>query len=343
MSKRIHELAKEWAVAPKDLLTGIEKVGDPREEGAELADRRRGPARPRGDGPGAQSRLFPSGTERVVSDRVVTEASADHIVTAREQTTETRLKANVIRRRTAREVLKTEDAPAQSGSTLEIVADEIPPSLDLNRRHPRRRSPSRHRLRSPPSLPVERSGMPTRRSPNRSWSRPRSSPPAAAVEVVEELPAPVASPAAPPPAAPRPAPVARPTPPPVSAAPPPPGFEEMRGVKVLGKIDLRKPTPPPAPAAKAGEAAPSGDAAGEAPQEEEGPQGHQEVRPLDVMERDMMRPGKRPQKRRALPGKEQNKTEITVPRASKRVIRISEVVTVADLARSMGVKAERGA
>src|SRR5206468_4909948 len=38
-------------------------------------------------------------------------------------------------------------------------------------------------------------------------------------------------------------------------------------------------------------------------------------------------------------GKEQKKTEITGPRASKRVIRISEVITVADLARAMGVKA----
>jgi translation initiation factor IF-2 len=60
---------------------------------------------------------------------------------------------------------------------------------------------------------------------------------------------------------------------------------------------------------------------------------------LDVMERDQGRSSKRPQKRRALPGKELKKTEITVPRASKRVIRISEVVTVADLARAMGVKA----
>src|SRR5262249_30366211 len=58
----------------------------------------------------------------------------------------------------------------------------------------------------------------------------------------------------------------------------------------------------------------------------------------DVMERDFQRGGKRPQKRRALPGKELKKTEITVPRASKRVIRISEVVTVGDLARAMAVQ-----
>jgi translation initiation factor IF-2 len=153
----------------------------------------------------------------------------------------------------------------------------------------------------------------------------------------------VARPATPPPAAAAPAqiaPAARPAPPRVSATPPPPGFEEMRGVKVLGKIDLRKATaPPPTPAAKPGEAAPSGDAAGEAPKKKKGRKVIKKSDMLDVMERDQMRPGKRPQKRRALPGKEQRKTEITVPRASKRVIRISEVVTVADLARQMGIKA----
>ncbi len=46
-----------------------------------------------------------------------------------------------------------------------------------------------------------------------------------------------------------------------------------------------------------------------------------------------------PKKRRALPGKEQHKTEITTPKASKRVVRITEGVTVGDLGRSMGVKA----
>ena len=46
-----------------------------------------------------------------------------------------------------------------------------------------------------------------------------------------------------------------------------------------------------------------------------------------------------PKKRRALPGKEQRKTEITTPKASKRVVRIAEGVTVGDLARNMGVKA----
>jgi translation initiation factor IF-2 len=337
MSKRIHELAKEWAVAPKDLLTGIEKVGiRGKKAQSSLTDEEVQRVR---EAMGLVPKpVVPVGTERVVSDRVVTEASADHIVTAREQTTETRLKANVIRRRTAREVLKTEDAPAQIGSTLESVADEIPPSLDLNPDIPTAIAEPPP-APEPPSLPVEEVRHADAPEPEPVVEPTPVSPPAAAVEVVEEVPAPVASPAASPPAAPRPAPVARPTPPPVSATPPPPGFEEMRGVKVLGKIDLRKPTPPPAPAAKPGEAAPSGDAAGEAPKKKKGRKVIKKSDQLDVMERDMMRPGKRPQKRRALPGKEQKKTEITVPRASKRVIRISEVVTVADLARSMGVKA----
>ena len=45
------------------------------------------------------------------------------------------------------------------------------------------------------------------------------------------------------------------------------------------------------------------------------------------------------ERRRALPGKEQKKTEITMPKASKRVVRISEVVSVGELAKAMGVKA----
>ena len=59
----------------------------------------------------------------------------------------------------------------------------------------------------------------------------------------------------------------------------------------------------------------------------------------NLLERDFHRGGRRPQKRKALPGKEQRKTEITTPRATKRVVRISEMVTVGELAKAMGVKA----
>lgn len=59
----------------------------------------------------------------------------------------------------------------------------------------------------------------------------------------------------------------------------------------------------------------------------------------EVPERDLKIARGSKKKRVQLPGKEQRQTEITIPRASKRVIRISEVITVGDLARTMGIKA----
>ncbi|MBM4268187.1 MAG: translation initiation factor IF-2, partial [Deltaproteobacteria bacterium] len=51
------------------------------------------------------------------------------------------------------------------------------------------------------------------------------------------------------------------------------------------------------------------------------------------------RMGRKPQKKRAAPGKEQKRTEITTPSARKRQIRVSEGITVGDLAKAMGLKA----
>jgi translation initiation factor IF-2 len=332
MSKRIHELAKEWSVGPKDLVAGLEKLGirGKRSQSSLTDEEVQRVKEVLGLAPRPAVSI---GSERVVSERVVTErdVGAEHMVTAREQTTETRLRANVIRRRTAREVLKVEDlppAPPQSDSE----ADEVPPSLELD---------------VPPSL-GEAAAPPTSPEP----PAPAEEPPpfaagaAPAPERVEETrPEPAHAPtpeeAAPPPRPSAPAPVAtRPEARAPRPAVPPPGFEEMRGVKVLGKIDLRKAAAPPATPARPGEAAaPAGATAADgAPKKKKGRKVIKKSDMQDTMERDFMR-SKRPQKRRALPGKEQKKTEITVPRASKRVIRISEVVTVGDLARAMGVKA----
>src|SRR5436189_234423 len=176
----------------------------------------------------------------------------------------------------------------------------------------RRRGPPRHRTRAD-----HRDAAARERHPPAHRPRAAAAPPAAAPRPARQVPGPV-------------------------PAPPPPGFEEMRGVKVLGKIDLRKPAAPaPSPAARGAEPAPGAEAAAAdgAPKKKKGRKVIKKSDMLDTMERDFMRGGKRPQKRRALPGKEQKKTEITVPRASKRVIRISEVITVADLARAKGDKA----
>ncbi len=148
--------------------------------------------------------------------------------------------------------------------------------------------------------------------------------------------------------------------------------DQQQGPKVLGKIDLRKPAARPASAAPArptgalarpaaGAARPGGPPRpgrpGAGPMEAPPmpPLGAQTpakpgARPIkkkrvvkkeggDLLTEREMRGARFPKKRRALPGKEQKKTEITTPKASKRVVRISEGVTVADLARNMGVKA----
>src|SRR6187455_275683 len=132
MSKRVHELAKEWAITPKDLLLAAEKLGIrgkrsqssfTDEEVQRVRDILSPNARPE----------VTLGAEKVVSERVVTardNTAGDAMVTAREQTTETRVRAGMIRRRTAREVLKREELPPTS--FVPEGDSEIPPALDLD-------------------------------------------------------------------------------------------------------------------------------------------------------------------------------------------------------------------
>jgi translation initiation factor IF-2 len=135
-----------------------------------------------------------------------------------------------------------------------------------------------------------------------------------------------------------------------------------RGPKVLGKIDLRKPAPAPRPAAptgvrppgalrppdrRPGPSAPAPMPDAFAPPPDNAKPGARTIKKKKVVKKGVpdvaaereMRGLRVPKKRRALPGKEQRKTEITTPKASKRIVRITEGVTVGDLARNMGVKA----
>ncbi|HZP45417.1 MAG TPA: translation initiation factor IF-2 [Candidatus Binataceae bacterium] len=148
------------------------------------------------------------------------------------------------------------------------------------------------------------------------------------------------------------------------------------GPKVLGKIDLRKPAPkaaptgarpagvprpgmpprpggpqrpgmPPRPGERRFGAPPPSLEAFAPPPADSGKPGARPVKKKKVIKKGApdiaaereMRGLRVPRKKRALPGKELRKTEITTPKASKRVVRITEGVTVADLARNMGVKA----
>ena len=112
--KRIHELAKEWNVPPKDVLAKIERLGIRNKKSqSSLSDDQIARVR---EALGLRDKAAVTiGTERIVSERVVTEkdATEEQMVTSREQVVENRVRANVIRRRTQRvEVLKREEISA---------------------------------------------------------------------------------------------------------------------------------------------------------------------------------------------------------------------------------------
>jgi translation initiation factor IF-2 len=176
------------------------------------------------------------------------------------------------------------------------------------------------------------------------------------LDLEPSVPPPVATPSPEPVVmtAPAPLPAAEPTAvrlrPPASVPPPLTGIsrETPRGPRVLGRIDLRKAEPPRAartererpgappvpPPVMPPEEPPVGEGRGRRKK-------RRVIQKPEVAEapgRDF-RFGKVPRKKKALPGKEQKKTEITTPKASKRVVRISEFVTVGDLAKAMGIKA----
>jgi len=301
--KRIHEVAKERGVDVKDLLVKLERLGI--------------------HGKRSQSSLTDDELERLLADLAAEEKPTisvgdERVVEGTEGQTvvERRVRMNVIRRRTTR----VEPAPVPE-TPLPEATEALPLPTEAF-----------ESFGAPELLPEPMALPPA----------PEPAPPSAAVSA-----APPAT-AAPPEPSPAPRAPAAPTPP-----LPPPLMDSMRGPRVLGRIDLRKTeTPAPAPARR--------DAAGEAARERARREGVVPVVPPVESEEEKPRKKKRkvikkpefqelteqerrraklPRKKKALPGKELKKTEITTPRASKRVVRISEVVTVGELAKAMGVKA----
>jgi translation initiation factor IF-2 len=349
MSKRIHQLAKEWNSSTKEVLECAERLG--------IAGKRAQSSLTDEEARRVQEALrrtldpttgLAIGKERVVDERLVTEREqgADQLSTVREKTTETRLRTNVIRRRVARQVVRRQDLPPPVASP---AGDEtaIPPPVDFGTSIPPP-LPDEIPPALPPAAPPPPPGPPEVQEPASATGTAGAG---QATDVGEEAPAPEEDrPAAGAAEEPRPAEAqpAEPAPTDEAASAAAGGAERPQGVKVLGTIDLRKVAPPPS--TPSGGWRPGTDAAappppfGVAPPPDAGRRrkGRRVVKKTDMadtMERDFRRGGKRPFKRRALPGKEVRRTEITVPRASKRVIRISEVITVADLAKSMGIKA----
>ena len=324
--KTVSEAAKELGVERKDLVAYLEKQTKGKITAkTTLADDEIEKAKEHlGLGPKPQVRI---GEERVVAENVVSGAGA----TTRERVTELRTTGTMIRRRKVRQEVATD--PAE----LPPEGDELPPM------------PAEIMGESSEDLPPLPPEEPIAAAPPPPPPPPQPAPPVTADAGPEpERPAAVTP-------AQR---LVSSAPPSVVAKPPTPlGAEAPRPSRVLGRIDLKKVEPPPrAPARPA--AAGNGDAQRlrpgarpelgtgakpAAPAEEESKD--RKRKKLKVIKKDPLeserdyRSGRMPRKKRALPGKEQKKTEITVPKASKRVIRISNLVPVGELAKQMGVKA----
>ncbi len=329
---RVHLLAKDLGIEPKDLLAHLEKMGIKGkksqssledDEAARIRAALATPAKPQ----------VHVGEEKVVADRVVTaEDQSLGEIQAREKIVERRVRANVIRRRTSRVEVISQGIPAKAESPEVPVEIETPLETVS--------------IVSPPAE-VELPPEPAREEPPVEEATPVEAKAAEAVPIPpsvepEERVAPAVEKAAPVPE------------------------EAPRGARVLGRIDLKRttrvPAPPPLvplrPVAvqpgrplidkeKAARVVPVPGKEVAVPVEEAGkPSKAVRHKKRIVKKQDMLesrerelRSGRFPKKKRALPGKEQKKTEITVPKASKRVIKMSEVISVGDLARIMGVKA----
>ena len=336
--KRIHELAKEWDVPAKDVLAKIERLGIRNKKSqSSLTDDQIARVR---EALGLRDKASVTiGTERVVAERVVTskDSSEDQLVTAREQVVENRVGTNVIRRRTQRvEVIRREEIPP-------APLPDVAPSF------------------APVEMPViESSSVEWDESVEAGIAEPKPMLPDVAEIEEEFLNASAAADAEQPTASVEP-PVVEPPPVDLSAseaAAPATAArreDEPQQVRVLGRIDLKKAAaPPPRPATRRTPESPATvraqpdatPAVTEAPKSKENEFAKKSGKKrkvikktdmLETLERDR-RPGKLRRKKRALPGKEQHHTEITTPKASKRVVKISEAITVGDLARAIGVK-----
>src|SRR3989304_1292896 len=329
---RVHSLAKDLGIEPKDLIAHLEKMGikGKKSQGSVEDD---GAARIRAALATPAKPQVHVGEEKVVADRVVTaEDQSRGEIQAREKIVERRVRVNVIRRRTSRSEVISQGIPAKAESPEAPVEIETPLETVS--------------IVSPPAE-VEVVPEPAREEPPAEEATPVE---AKAVEAVPVPPAVV--------------PEERVTPAVEKAVPVP--EEAPRGARVLGRIDLKRttrvPTPPPLvplrPVAvqpgrplidkeKAAKVVPAPGKEVVVPVEEAGkPSKAVRHKKRIVKKQDMLesrerelRSGRFPKKKRALPGKEQKKTEITVPKASKRVIKMSEVISVGDLARIMGGKA----
>ncbi|HEX6769995.1 MAG TPA: translation initiation factor IF-2, partial [Candidatus Binatia bacterium] len=338
---RVHLLAKELGIETKDLIAQLDKLGM-RGRKAQSAMDDDEVARVRAALAAPEKPQVHVGEEKVIARVVKTEEEGQGSIEARETVVERRVRTNVIRRRTSRvevsPVEVVEEAPAVAPAEPEATREPVISA-----------GPAAAESAAVAVAPVE-----TVVETPAPIEEPLLVEPVVEVAVPETIPEIIEARAEPPAPAPEPAPIPEPPP-----APEPETMEALQppsrgAVRIFGRIDLKQttrvePAPTPVlrrPAPGAATAGAAGTAPGEPGTGEDKPKAgrHKKrvVKKQDVLEsREKEVRGGRgiPRKKRVMPGKEVRRTEITVPRASKRVIKISEVITVGDLSREMGVKA----
>ncbi|MFP6663797.1 MAG: translation initiation factor IF-2 [Deltaproteobacteria bacterium] len=353
MPKRIHQLAKEWNLQSKELIASLDTIGiqgkrsqSSLQEGEieRLAERM-------GRGPSIEPTV---GTERIVREKLVTQRDAQGEVTSRESTIESRVRPNVIRRRRSRvEIGRKAVTPAAAGGDG-VLIDLPDMGVSTSPRPSSSTSddssgllPDLPPLAAPPvevkpEPAPEAKAEPAPEAPEAGKAKARKkateAPKAAGTPVEASMPATPEPSPAPQAAEPAPAPPA-PVDDPAHIDPSAPKLDDsMRRVQVLGKIELKPPLQPRAVAARGG----PGGTPGVAPGVVRRKKGKKIIRrgsQLDPFMAGDRRRGRRPQKRRAAPGKEQGRTEITTPSARKRIVRMHDTISVGDLAKAMGLKA----
>ncbi|MDP9128948.1 MAG: translation initiation factor IF-2, partial [Candidatus Binatota bacterium] len=336
---RVHLLAKELGIETKDLIAQLDKLGM-RGRKAQSAMEEDEVARVRSALVAQEKPQVHIGEEKIIARVVKTEEEGQGSVESRETVVERRVRTNVIRRRTSR----VEVAPPEGAVEARVAAPVEPEMIAESLVSAEPAAPEPTVVEETPVETAAEAPAPTEET---AWIEPvvEAATPEVLPEKIVARPEPVAV-----------APVAEPRP----AAPEPESMEALqrtapRGARILGRIDLKQtPRVEPAPtpvlrrpaagvtAAGAPGTAPLEPGAGDGDKPKAGRHKKRVVKKQDVIEsREKEVRGGRgiPRKKRVMPGKEVRRTEITVPRASKRVIKISEVISVGDLSREMGIKA----
>jgi translation initiation factor IF-2 len=329
--KRVHELAKEWSVDAKEIVARLEKAGirNKRSQSA-LTDDEVDKLR-------TEMGLIEKPSVAIGNERIVTGSEGQTVV-------ERRVGTNVIRRRATRSEAVPFVAPTSFDEPpLASLSDSLPPppaaleALGATESLPEPVPPPalEHEPVLASQVVASESAEP---SPAGSPTFTQSAQPMAKSQLHVPPPAPRTA-----------VPTRTVFPGSGAALPPLLAGEAMRGPRVLGRIDLKKVEPPPVVVeTRTVRPRPRTEIPAEVvlpPVESEHDRPRKKKRKViskpevaDATDQDRRR-GKIPRKKRALPGKEQKKTEITTPRASKRIVRITEVITVGELAKAMGVKA----